>query len=82
MIKIPVRRFDIINTATRPQKVGWLLLSEYFLDLSPLAWDCVWLQGGDEMKNINELRIRARSLCIGIQNRPAVGVRGACGQDK
>ena len=54
MIKIPVRRFDIINTATRPQKVGWLLLSEYFLDLSPLAWDCVWLQGGDEMKNIIE----------------------------
>ena len=35
-----------------PAKVGWLLLSESFLDLSPLAWYCVWLQGGDEMKNI------------------------------
>lgn len=42
------------HTTTRPQKVGWLLLSENFLDLSPLAWYCVWLQGGDEMKNIIE----------------------------
>ena len=40
------------RTATRPKKFGWLLLSESFLDLSPLAWYCVWLQGGDEMKNI------------------------------
>ena len=42
------------HTTTRSQKVGWLLLSENFLDLSPLAWYCVWLQGGDEMKNIIE----------------------------
>ena len=30
------------------------MLSESFLDLSPLAWYCVWLQGGDKMKNIIE----------------------------
>jgi hypothetical protein len=42
------------HTTTRPKKFGWLLLSESFLDLSPLAWYCVWLQGGDEMKNIIE----------------------------
>ena len=42
------------HTATRPKKFGWLLLSESFLDLLPPAWYCVWLQGGDEMKNIIE----------------------------
>ena len=30
------------------------MLSESFLDLSPPAWYCVWLQGGDEMKSIIE----------------------------
>ena len=30
------------------------MLSESFLDLSPLAWYCVWLQGDDKMKNIIE----------------------------
>ena len=30
------------------------MLSESFLDLSPLVWYCVWLQGGDEMKSIIE----------------------------
>ena len=70
-----------VGTGDSPLTIPFYL-SESFPDLSPLAWYCVWLQGGDEMKNINELRIRARSLCFGIQNRPAVGVRGACGQNK
>lgn len=52
--EIFLKLFFCTEKATRPQKVGWLLLSESFPDLSPLTWYCVWLQGDDKMKNIIE----------------------------